>query len=359
MKQLTILHIDFEKTWRGGQQQLFWLVEGLEKRGHRNFVLCQPKSALSTKLQKDFFNIKMFFEFDPLAIYKTAKIIDKIMPDIIHLHSAHAHTIGLMASKISNHKPKTVSSRRVDFHINNLWKYKSVDRIIAISEGVKQVLLEDGISDEKISVVHSGVDFSRFLNIRGNYLYDELKIDKNDNVVGIVASLAPHKDIKNFLQAAAIIKKKLPNTKFLIVGEGKLKNDLMRFTDKLKISDSVIFTGFRTDVPPLLSIFDVFVLSSYLEGLCTSVIDAMVSGISVVATNVGGVGELVDDGSTGFLVPPRNPEILAEKTIKILTDKNLQQKFSQNSKIKAKNFSKEKMIEGTEKVYLEINDARV
>ena len=354
MKQLTILHIDFEKTWRGGQQQLFWLVEGLEKRGHRNFVLCQPKSALSTKLQKNFFNIKMFFEFDPVAIYKSARIIDKIRPDIVHLHSAHAHTIGLLASKISSHKPKTVSSRRVDFHIKSLWKYKSVERIIAISDGVKKVLLEDGISDEKISVVHSGVDLSRSENVCGDYLYDELKIDKNDNVVGVVASLAPHKDLKNFLQAAAIIKKKLPNTKFLIVGEGKLKSDLIQFTDKFKISDSVIFTGFRTDVPQLLSIFDVFVLSSYLEGLCTSVIDAMASGISVVATNVGGVGELVDDGVNGFLVPPRNPEILAEKTIKILTDKNLQQKFSQNSKIKAKNFSKEKMVEGTEKVYLEL-----
>ena len=146
----------------------------------------------------------------------------------------------------------------------------------------------------------------------------------------------------------------MPNTKFLIVGEGKLKSDLIQFTDKFKISDSVIFTGFRTDVPQLLSIFDVFVLSSYLEGLCTSVIDAMASGISIVATNVGGVGELVDDGVNGFLVPPRNPEILAEKTVKILTDKNLQQKFSQNSKIKAKNFSKEKMVEGTEKVYLEL-----
>ena len=143
----------------------------------------------------------------------------------------------------------------------------------------------------------------------------------------------------------------MPATKFLLVGDGELKDDLIRFADKLKISGSVIFTGFRTDVPQLLTIFDVFVLSSYLEGLCTSVIDAMASGIPVVATDVGGVGELVCDGCNGFLVPPGNPEILAEKTVKILTDKNLQQEFSRNSKINAKNFSREKMVEGTEKVY--------
>ncbi|MEW6555807.1 MAG: glycosyltransferase [Elusimicrobiota bacterium] len=348
---MIILHIDFEKTWRGGQQQLLWLLEELEKKGHKNFVLCQPRSALLAKLQKNFFSIKMFFEFDPFTIYRTAKIIDKIKPDIVHLHSAHAHTIGLLASKILKHKPKLVSSRRVDFHIKSLWKYKNVDRIIAISEGVKKVLVEDGIPDAEISVVYSGVDLSRFENISSDYLFKELEIDKNNNIVGIIASLAPHKDHKNFLQAAAIIKEKLPNTKFLVVGEGKLKNALIRIAEKLKIFDSVIFTGFRNDVPQLLSIFNVFVLSSYLEGLCTSVIDAMASCVPVVATNVGGVGELVADGVNGFLVPPRNPELLAEKTIKILTEKNLQQKFSQNSKIKSKNFSKEKMVEKTEKIY--------
>ncbi|MFH0948845.1 MAG: glycosyltransferase [Elusimicrobiota bacterium] len=389
MKQLTILHIDFEKTWRGGQQQLFWLVEGLNIKGHSNFVICSPKSALHQKLAENipfrdnFFTVQMLFELDPIAIYKTTKIIDKIKPDIIHLHSAHAHTIGLLASKICSclptvlsqgdktsrwgqviyqakmfhHKPKIVSSRRVDFHIKSKLKYNNVDKIIAVSNGVKKVLLEDGISNEKISVVHSGVDLSRFENVCGDELYEELKIKKEYKIVGIVASLAPHKDHKNFLTAAVLIKEKIPEIKFLIVGDGELKNKLIKLAGKLGIADSVIFTGFRKDVPQLLAIFDVFVLSSHLEGLCTSVIDAMVSGIPIVATDVGGVGELVEDGVNGFLVLPRNPEILAEKTVGLLTDKNLQQKFSQNSKIKSKNFSKEKMIEGTEKLYLEMTTA--
>lgn len=357
MKQLTILHLDFEKTWRGGQQQLFWLADGLRKKGYKNFVVCRSDSSLQKKLAENdfiFFKVPLFFELDPVAIYRTRKIIDEAKPDIIHLHSAHAHTIGVLAARISKHKPKIISSRRVDFHIKSKWKYKNVDRIIAVSEGVKKILLLDGIDDKKISVVHSGVDLSLFKNIDGSYLYDELKIKRDNRIVGIVASLAPHKDHVNFLTAAALIKEKIPEAKFLIVGEGRLKNGLIKLAKKLGIADSVIFTGFRKDVSSLLAIFDVFILSSYLEGLCTSLIDAMASGVPIVATNVGGVGELVTDGLNGILVPPGNPAAFASAVITVLGNKNIGKKFADAGKEKSKKFSKEKMVEGTEKIYLEL-----
>ena len=357
MKQLTVLHIDFEKTWRGGQQQLFWLVEGLSKKGHKNFVVCRPESALQKKLAEsnsDFFSVNMLFELDPLAIYKTSKIINKIKPDVVHLHSAHAHAIGLLASKISKHKSKIVSSRRVDFHIKSKRKYAGVDRIIAISEGVKKVLLADGIDGKKISVVHSGVDLSRFENVNGDYLYGELKIKKGAKIVGIVASLAPHKDHENFLKAAVLIKKEIPDVKFLIVGAGGLKDKLMKLVERLGVRDFVSFTGFRKDVPQLLTVFDVFVLSSYLEGLCTSVIDASASGVPVVATDVGGVGEIISNGVNGILVPPGNPEALAAAVASVLKNENIGKKFADAGRIKSKEFSKEKMAAGTEKVYSEL-----
>ncbi|MDD5687076.1 MAG: glycosyltransferase [Elusimicrobia bacterium] len=353
-KQLKILHIDLEKTWRGGQQQLFWLVEGLSKKGHKNFVICRHKSELFKKLSENnisFFTVKMLFELDPFAIYKTANIIEKIKPDIIHLHSAHAHTIGLLASKVSKYKPKLVSSRRVDFNIKSRWKYKSVNKIIAISEGVKKVLLEDRIPEHKISVVYSGVDLKRLENVSGDYLYEEFKIKKGQVIVGTVGALAGHKNYKNFIKSAEIVKKVIPEAIFFVVGKGELEQELKEYARELNMSDSIIFTGFRNDIPQILSIFTIFVLSSYKEGLCTSIIDGMASGLPIVATDVGGVGELVNNGVNGFLVPSRNPELLAEKIIKIIKEKDLWKKYSEASKIKSKEFSKEKMVDGTERIY--------
>ena len=357
MRQLTVLHIDFEKTWRGGQQQILWLIEGLKKAGHKNFVLCGSGSALSFKLKEngiDYFTAHPLFELDIFAVLKTAGIINKIRPDIVHLHSAHAHTIGILAVKISSHKPKVVSSRRVDFHIKSKWKYLCADKIIAISQGVKKVLLSDGIPEKKISVVRSGVDLSRFAGVSGSYLYNELGIKSSQPVVGIVAALAPHKDYRNFLKAAQLVKKEIPDAVFLIVGEGDQKKELIDFAGSLGMACSTIFTGFRNDVPQILSILSVFVLSSYLEGLGTSLVDAMASGLPVVATEVGGVPEVVKDGVTGFLVPARNHILLSEKIIEILKNKNLRERFSEQGKILSQNFSKEKMAEGTERVYMEL-----
>ncbi|HAM39050.1 MAG: hypothetical protein A2474_00890 [Elusimicrobia bacterium RIFOXYC2_FULL_34_12] len=357
MKQLTILHIDFEKTWRGGQQQLFWLVEGLSKKGYRNFIICQPNSELHKRLKENDYNtigFKILFEIDPFAIFKTKRIIEDIKPDIIHLHSAHAHTIGLIASMLSDQKTKLVCTRRVEFNINNKWKYGSVDKIIAISNKVKEVLVKDGIPENRISVVFSGIDLNRFENISTDYLYKEFNVKEGNTIIGTVGSLDYHKNHKGFIQAASLIKKSIPDAVFFIVGKGCLEKELKEYAKKLNLSDSIIFTGFRNDIPQILSIFDIFVLSSYTEGLCTSLIDAMAVGLPIIATNVGGVPELIAENINGFQVLPDNPAQIYEAVMKLVKDRNLLNRFSELNKIKAKEFSKDRMIENTEHVYWEM-----
>ncbi len=351
------MHVDFERTWRGGQQQLLWLIEGLKNKGHRNFVLCRKGSELSAKLKASSVEhafVNPLFEFDVFAALKASGIIDSVKPDVIHLHSAHAHSIGVLAAKFAKHRAKVVSSRRVDFRIKSRWKYAAADRIIAISEGVKNVLLSCGIPENKISVVHSGVDLARFEGADGNYLYGEFGIKKGSPVVGMVAALAPHKDHTNFLNAAASVKKEIPGAVFLLAGAGELRDELEGLASRLGLSDSVIFTGFRKDIPQILSILTVFVMSSYLEGLGTSIVDAAASSLPVVATRVGGIPEIVADGVNGFLVPPGDSAALAGKIIELLRDENLRKRFSSAGKLLARDFSKEKMAEGTENVYMEI-----
>lgn len=354
-----ILHVNTAKNWRGGEQQVVYLVEELQSRGHSNFVVCQPKSVLEKKvssLKIPVFPLLMRGEWDLIAAIKLARIIKKNNIQILHLHTAHAHTLGLFAAKF-NPACKVIVSRRVDFHIRSRFKYnrRGIDKIITVSERIRQVLIEDKIKSDKIVAVHSGVDLERFNKIKTNdYFYKEFDLDRNVPVVGIVAALAPHKDHHNFLYAAKMVKKNYPQAKFLIVGEGTLENELKVLTQRLGLEKEVVFTGFRKDSLEIISTFDVFVLSSCLEGMGSVLLEAMALAKPIVATRTGGIPEVVLNGVTGILVPPKNSGELADGIIQLLKDNILAKEMGIKGKERVEDFSKEKMVEKTEKIYKEI-----
>jgi len=271
--------------------------------------------------------------------------------------------MALIASKLTR-IPALIVSRRVDFPVGgkgwlNYYKYKSVDKIIAVSNGVKQVLTEGGIPEEKVVVIHSGIDIRRFEDIGCHRdLYEEFHLKGEEKVVGAVAALAAHKDYPNFLQAARIMADRFPQVRFLIVGEGKEAGKLKKLSAELDLKRWVIFTGFRKDIPRLLSIFDVFVVSSYLEGLCTSILDAMVAGVPVVATQAGGIPEVIKDGENGVLVPPRDPERLAGAVLRVLNDPELAHRLVETGYSRVREFSAERMANKTEEVYRSVLKAK-
>ncbi len=331
----------------------------LVRRGHQVAVACPPDSELAKRAAERGITIEplpMRGEFDLRAGYKLARLIKRKGYQVAHCHSAHAHSVGIIASKVTR-IPALIVSRRVDFPVGekgwlNSYKYEAPDKFIAVSTGVKEVLIKGGIAEEKVVVVHSGIDLRRFENIDPlEELYKEFQLKGEEKVVGIVAALAPHKDYPNFLRAARIVVDRLPQVRFLIVGEGKEAGRLRRLTAELGLGDSVIFTGFREDIPRLLSLFDVFVISSYLEGLCTSILDAMAAGVPVVATETGGIPDLVKDEENGILVPPRDPKRLAEGVLRLLNDSGLAQGMVKAGHSTVRRFSAEQMAKKTEEVY--------
>ncbi len=337
---------------------MVYLAGGLQERGHENFIACQPESVLKQRLSsKDIsvITLPMRGEWDLFAVVRLAKIIKKNNIQIIHLHTAHAHTLGALAAK-SNPSCRVVLSRRVDFHIHSLIKYKmGIDRIIAVSEGIKKVLIEDGVNPDKVSVVHDGVDLDRFDNLKeNNYLYEEFNLEKDTSVIGIVAALAPHKHHENFLEAAKIVKGEFPKARFLIAGEGELEEELKQLSKKLNLENEIVFCGFRKDIPELISIFDIFVLSSYLEGMGSVLLEAMALSKPIVATKTGGIPEVVKDKENGILVPPRDHQALATGIIYLLKNGHIRKKMGKTGKEMLKDFSVSKMVEGTEKIYKEI-----
>ena len=165
---MKILHVDTGREWRGGQRQVFFLHQGLTSLGIESLVVAHPKGALYQRLPDPKIPLPCRGEWDLVAAFRLARILSRVSPDIAHAHDAHAHTLLLLASLLPmaasfERKPHLVVSRRVDFHITrspwSRWKYQTprIGKIITVSQGIKDVLLQDGLPEKKICVVHSGV----------------------------------------------------------------------------------------------------------------------------------------------------------------------------------------------------------
>ena len=214
-------------------------------------------------------------------------------------------------------KPPLVASRRVEFRIAHnsfsRWKYGQVDCFIANTDAIRDVLVADGIPRAKIAIVNEGVDVERIVPLPAANVHAEFYLPTHAPVVGNVAALVPHKGQQHLIDAAALVVQQVPDVRFVILGDGELREQLERQIKHKHLERHVFLAGFRSDALELTKGFDVFVMSSVTEGMCTALVDAMAASKAAVATAAGGIPEVVVDGETGFLVPPRGPEAMAEQ----------------------------------------------
>ena len=324
---MKILHLNTEKTWRGGEQQTLYLLQVLKERGIFCHLVCQPDSPMARNAHEAgivVFPVSMRGEADPIACYRIRNLIKVFQYDILHSHTSHAHTLAFIAS--IGCKAHRLVTRRVDFSIYRHRflrlsgiKYRHMaEYFIAISHKIKDVMVADGVSAERISVVHSGVDLKRFESVTGDHLIQEFNIKPDEKVVINVAHLAGHKGQRFLVRAIPRVVNEIPRARFFIVGKGELLAELKALASSLGIVRELIFTGFRSDVGAFYKIADLFVMSSVQEGLGTAVLDALAEGKAVVATDCGGIPEIIRDGETGRLVEPANPEALARGIIDVL-----------------------------------------
>jgi glycosyltransferase involved in cell wall biosynthesis len=285
-------------------------------------------------------------ELDVLAIGRARALLRRFRPDVVHAHSAHAHATGVPAARWAG-VPAVVVSRRVDFRVrtNILSRMKyamPVDRYLCISEG--------------------GVDLAevRARAARPAPSLRELASVSNDaEIIGTVASLAPHKNHALLLDAAREVVTSRPRAHFVWLGEGECRPALERQRAALGLEARVHLLGFRDDALALMTQFDVFALSSYLEGLCTSLLDAQVLGVPIVATAVGGVPEVVSDGHTGRLVHALEPSALARALVGALADPGERARWVQAAHASVEAFGIAHTAERTLAVYQEVLGARV
>ena len=360
---MTILHLDEQRGWRGGEQQASWLIQGLVQRGHAALVAGRRGSRF---LAADYggsadhgvgevprIAAPFVTELDVWSAWKVSRIVRRFAVDILHAHSSHAHSYACMARALAG-RGKVVVSRRVSFRPRpgalNRWKYAQADRIIAVSNRVADVLHEYGLTEPQVVVVHSSVDPARLEAVPLSRC--ELGVPEGVPLLGTAGALVGHKDHENLLMALPAVLREFPDLHLVIAGEGELRPALEAKIAALGLGKSVTLLGHREDVPRILRALDVYVSSSWSEGLGTSVLEALACEVPVVATAAGGVSEMVLHEKTGLLVPVRDPAALAASIVRALREPEHAKAMGRAGRaLVLERFSVDRMVESTLKVY--------
>ena len=361
------LHIDTARTWRGGQNQVLLTVMGLREMGLRAALVAHPDGELRRRAEEglDLIPLAPRNEMDLTAAWRLSRVLKRLEPDVIHAHDPHGVAMASLALSLGastttrGRAAALVASRRVDFHLrgNSLsrWKHRQVDCFIAASEAIRRMLLGDGVPAERTVTVHEGIDVERVAAVPAVNVHEAFWLPHQAPVVGNVAALVPHKGQRHLIEAAHLVVQAIPDARFIILGEGELREQLERQVREYHLEKHVLLPGFRTDVMGCLKGFDVFAMSSVTEGLGTSLLDAMACSRPIVATTAGGIPEVVADEETGLLVAPRDHAAMAQAIVRLLNDAPLRARMGAAGLARVRaGFTVERMVAETAVVYARV-----
>ena len=361
-KNIRVLHISSAKTWRGGEQQLAYLIEELAHLNVHSQVLCVKDSAMHEHCHQHNIAHQTYqkrFSINPLvgwAIHQNATRVD-----LIHVHDAHALTFAGLGATLFGCNVPIVVSRRVDFPIRNSifsqWKYNhpKIARIICVSDFVKKVIEPAIVDKSKLSSVYDGIDTTRFATANANRLRREFSISDGVPIIANVAAIAPHKDYYTFVDTVWHLQRSgLKAQYFIIGGDGGERSKIEAYIQEKGLQKNIILTGFRNDISTILPELDVLLFTSKTEGLGTTILDAFAAGVPVVATAGGGIPELVIHEQTGLLAPVQDSKTLAKYVERMLTEDSFRAKLIEKSEQWVKRFSKSAMANATAQIYQSI-----
>jgi len=358
-----LLHVNTERGWRGGEVQTLLLSRGLMKRGHQCLVVAPPGSPLATKSGDTGIPVQPVAsrgEFDPAAVLALGRLYRRFRPDLVHYHTSHAITMGTLASFVSGRIP-AVASRRVSFSLSRnplaAWKYTHrVDRIIAVSEGIRNHLSASGVPRDKIAVIHSAIDLDRFRQLPERQdVRRSMGIDPREFVVGTVGHLARHKGHSVLVEAAGRLAAEHEALRFIIVGRGECEKALNRQIRALGLEKLFRLVGFSEEVAEILPAMDLFVLPSVSgEGSPAVLKEAMACGLPIVASAISGVEEVVHEGVEGLLVPPGDATALGAAILRLASDQSLRIQCARGGRESVRQYDVDRMVGRTEAVYSEL-----
>lgn len=346
----------FETLKRINREKYQFIVVSLKGRG----VYTQEIEELGIKVVNLGVNggvskFRLFLSL-PIVFFKLLKILIKEKPQIVHSYLFQANILGRIAAKIVRVPAIICSLRVMDPRKYQIWLERItknfVTLFIANSEILRQFsIFNAGINPEKIITIYNGIDSNRYSYLNPQSKREELGIKENDYLIGTIGRLDEQKGIEYLFKALKIIKEQIQNFKCLVVGNGRLRSKLEQLKVKLGIKENVILTGARTDANDLMAMFNLFVLPSLWEGLPNVLLEAMACEKPIIATNVGGVPELIENEKSGILVEPKDPNSLAKAIIELIKNKEKSKIVSQQARKRVEKFSLDKMVKEIEKIY--------
>ena len=362
--RLKVLHLSSEKTWRGGEQQIAYLILELNKKGVQNHVACRKASSFeqfSKESNLPFTALSFKNQLDLSTVLGIVNYCKRNRIELIHVHSGKSHGLAVMAS-VAGFKGGIVLSRRVDVPPKkngfSRWKYnhKSIKRILCVSNKIQSLVKEVLKDPPKAITVYDGIDLSRFEEIeKKGFLREKYNLPQEAVLVGNTSALADHKDYPTFIKTAKLLVEKHEGIYFFIVGEGKERGAIEQLLAEYSLGDRVFLTGFLKEIPRVLCDLDIFFMPSKTEGLGTSILDAFATKTPVVATRAGGIPEAVIHEHTGLLAEVADANVLAMQIERILHSAELRAQLTENAyKHLLKTFTKEKVAHQTLSVYQEI-----
>lgn len=326
-----ILFIHGVSAIGGSERDLLSLIKNLSPLKYFPIVICPDKGPLYAELKKLDIKIEIlnippwrkgkYILSIPIAIYRIRKIIAKNNIDLIHVNDFWYFPITFLAARPFN--IPVITHIRQEIEVPKIKKYwlSYSDMLLPVSNSIKNTILMSGIQDSRIMTLYSGLDIEHIPNVDAE-MRRILNINSDQPVIGTVATIDPRKGYEYLIEALAEIKKNYGDIKCVIVGDGDstYKSKLGMLSKRLGVSDNIVYVGFQHNVYPYISMMDIFVLPSIMEGFGIVILEAMAMSKPIVATKVGGIPEIVADNITGILIEPKDPISLASAILSILDD---------------------------------------
>ncbi|MBD3178585.1 MAG: glycosyltransferase [Candidatus Latescibacteria bacterium] len=361
---MRVMLANSETGMRGGEYQTCALASGLMERGCKVALLSAPGAAISKAAPDGVSLFSARYENPPfLTPLSVRRIVRDWKPDLIHAQTSRAHTHMRLAGALDSLFPPLVVSRRVAFGVSRglagFLKYRTgVSRFIAVSEAAASKLKEAGVGESMISVVRSGVDTEKLASADADTeLGASFGIREGETVIGTVASFEREKGYPTLMEAAGEVAGRHPDTRFLLQGSGSMEGYIRAQAGRGKLNGRVSLISPEVPLEKVLPLLDIFVLPSYCEGLSTALISAMAAGIPPVASDTGGIPEVLAEGA-GILVEPGDSIALATTISALAVDRAERARLSEIARRRASEFDIRKTVKSTYDIYNEITSER-